>query len=175
MTSLDRIKKQLNIDAQDTGNDDELKGVLAAVLAPGGPLEQHTGEVFEPDVFVERVVPSHRDGLLRLRRKPVIDVTSVTSLDGETSYDVSDVVIDARLGTVELASLPARGVVVTYEAGWETLPANYAEAAEIIVQNLWETQRGQLGSPEFGAGATVMSGMPNRALELLGGRQPLVG
>jgi hypothetical protein len=61
------------------------------------------------------------------------------------------------------------------------IPANCTRAAAIIIQHLWETQRGVMGSRRFGGGQELdraLTGMgyaiPNRAKELLGQRAPVV-
>jgi hypothetical protein len=72
-------------------------------------------------------------------------------------------------------------VMVTYVAGLTEVPANYGLASRIIVQHLWQTQRGSAGSPGVGGLETPGAGsysygyaIPNRAIELLGPQSPLV-
>jgi hypothetical protein len=67
-------------------------------------------------------------------------------------------------------------VLATYQAGYTTVPANIRLGALIIVQHLWETQRGMMGVQLGGDGETYVTGrgfaIPRRAIELLGPQLP---
>src|SRR5437879_11741357 len=88
-------------------------------------------------------VPSRR---LCLNVKPCISVTSLSRVDGTLSWDVSQLhvssggIVDALFGN------PISGhITITYTAGYTSIPAEFALATRIIVQHLWQTQRGNKG------------------------------
>lgn len=174
MISVDDLKEQVNIDASDKTHDAELQAYVDA-LTPA--IERHTGQVMElREVVEDRWLP--HTSAVTLRSTPVAAVTSVAAVDGSVTWNVGDLDVDAEIGRVAVTGGPRLVGLVRfiYDAGYEEVPADFQLAARIIGQHLWETQRGTLGSPEFGAGP-VLAGyaFPNRAKELLGGRAPMVG
>jgi hypothetical protein len=81
--------------------------------------------------------------------------------------------VDAGTGLVAVASGPAftGALDVTYQAGLAIVPEDYRLAGLIIIQHLWETQRGTMGVQLGGDSETYMPGrgfaIPRRAMELL--------
>ena len=147
IVSLADAKKQLNIASTDTGDDDELRGfITGASLA----VERELGRIVARRSFTERR-STDGDGQVLLSNVPVLALTSAVGADGR----------------------PLTGDVdVTYTAGLRIVPADSPLATLIVVQHLWETQRGRYGSvpggsqePEYMTGRGFA--LPRRALELL--------
>lgn len=179
LVSLADAKKQLNITS--TGQDEQIRRVVEAAT---GVIERHLDKA-----IVLRTEVEHRNlgnpkpcllpGVIQqftLTKKPVHVLTSIVSADGATTWDVNDMHA-TNAGVVEvLAGQPVWGpVVITYRAGMPQIPAEYLEAAEIIVQHQWETMRGGAGTirpagmDTSGLGFTgLANAIPNAALELLG-------
>lgn len=182
MATLDDAKLQLNIPASDTTHDVELSTyVEAANLA----VERHTGLTVAPrTISGER--HHRRTCALWLNHKPVQSVTSVARVDGSLTWDVADLDVDGEAGLVRVVAGPAFSGLfeVTYEAGYAVEPDHLNLASRIIVQHMWQTQRGAMGSrrvtpamndsmqnlSNFGRGYAI----PNAALELLGEPIPVV-
>lgn len=183
LVSLADAKAQLNITS--TADDEELRKVIEAATAA---VERHIDKAIVRRTVVEQrnlgnPAISRTPGVLQsftATKKPVLSLTSVVSADGLTSWDVSGMrgtdsgVIQVLSGAVVWG--PVR---LTYVAGMQVIPAECAESAEIIIQHIWENQRGTAGGPRpggmdtSGLGFTSMGyAIPNAALELLG---PSVG
>jgi hypothetical protein len=170
IVSLADTKKQLNIDATDTGDDDELRGfITGASLA----VERELGNVVARRSFTERRT-AVSDGRVLLSNEPVLAVTSAVSADGSTTWALEDLDVDDASGLVAAKSgAPLSGDVdFTYTAGLRIVPDDYQLATLIVVQHLWETQRGRYGAvPGGSTEPEYMSGrgfaLPRRALELL--------
>lgn len=175
--SFETAKAHLNITAATTTDDEELRGYIEAATEV---VERHTGKT-----VVRRTITEHHTvsgaSMLWLDHRPVLALTSVATYDAVTTWNVPDLHLDDDLGliTVTAGSTLTGHVVVTYVAGMQIVPSNYRLAAGIIVQHLWQTQRGTRGGPRVGGmddTATVIMGyaIPNRALELLGPTPPMV-
>lgn len=168
--SLTEAKQHLNIPLNITVDDDEIQNWIQGITRV---VEDRIGPVLSRTV-VERV---DSGWCLWLRQTPVISVTSIVPwLNHGTTYSVAGVRVDPDTGRVE--SLSGFAFVggpfqVTYTAGRLITPINVVQAVKIILQHLWETQRGASGLPlAFQADdTTVIPGfgfaVPNRALELL--------
>ena len=173
--SLEDAKEQLNF--TDSDDDEELRGFIESATAV---IERHRDEVVARRMIVERrTVPTLRD-VLKLRKHPVISLTSVESRVGSTTWNVADLDVDPEIGTIEVLAGPLlQGKLkITYVAGFTVIPANYTKAAAMIVDHLWETQRGQAGATRFvmTEDVTTVQGfnfsVPRKALELLGDPVP---
>lgn len=170
--SLAEAREHLNITDEDTVEDEELRRFIEAA---SGAVERHTGQVVARRLLTERFMVSAGSSLVL--RPPVLRIVSAVDAAGAT-LDVSSWVVDGFTGFVSAGVSGA--VTVTYEAGMPVVPAAYIMATQIICAHLWETQRVQnIGtSPGFGqeTNFTPSIGMgyalPNRALELLGGKAP---
>lgn len=165
--SLQQLREHLNI--TDTGEDEELQRFLdAASLA----VEDYTGQVVARRTLVEDVYVSGGTAYLR---PPVVSVTSVTSLDGETDLG-APAAVNGFVG--EATGLPDGWARITYVAGMDDVPAHVQLATAIIAAHLWQTQRlPTVGAPGFGPlEASPVSGrgylIPNQAAQLLGGKAP---
>jgi hypothetical protein len=172
---LQDAKQAVNIPATDTTDDDEITGMLAA-LESG--LEKITGGPLITRTITERVEATHGQSTLVLRRRPVVAVNSIVGVDSGMSLTLTDLDIDTTTGIVRRKrDLPFLSwgpyFTVTYTAGWGTIvqPA-IQQAARVIFQNWWETQRGPAGHPMMGGEETAeVFGMPypvpTRALWML--------
>lgn len=170
IVSLADAKHQLNIDASDTSDDVELRGfITGASLA----VERELGTIVARRTFTERRTAN--GGRLLLSNVPVLSLTTAASPDGSTTWPVEDLDFDAATGLVAAASSTplSADVDMTYTAGLRIVPEDYQLATLIVIQHLWETQRGTMGAvPGGGQEPEYMSGrgfaLPRRALELLG-------
>lgn len=179
MVSLADAKQQLNITS--TTHDEELRGMVEAATAA---VERHLDMAVIRRTVVERrslgnPAPSREPGVLQrftVTKKPVLSLTSVVSADGQVTWNAADMrATDAGVIEVLTGAVVWGPVVLTYVAGMQVIPANYTEAAENIIQHLWQTQRGSMGGPRpgvmdtSGLGFTSMGySIPNAALEHLG-------
>ncbi|MCI3277524.1 hypothetical protein [Streptomyces cylindrosporus] len=170
IVSLADAKKQLNIDLADTSQDDELRGfITGASLA----VERELGTIVARRSFTERRA-ADGDGQILLSNVPVLALVSAQSPDGATTWNVADLDVDSATGLVAAKTgAPLSGdVQFVYKAGLRIVPDDYQLATNIIIQHLWDTQRGKMGAvPGGGEEPTYMSGrgfaLPRRALELL--------
>jgi len=175
IVSLQDIKDQTNI--SNTASDEELRRYLEAAT---GAIENHLGLAVVKRTRTEEHQIGR--GALVLNWTPVGAVTALSLVDGTYTWNVNDLhVTPAGVVTSPLGIDPYGHVTVTYTAGMSIVPGNYGLAAAIIVQHLWETQRGTAGGPRPGAlgdsmGAGMYAGrgfaLPNRAIELLGAGLP---
>ena len=125
-----------------------------------------------------------------LQHYPVASITSVVGWSGGTSQTFTAAAwdsgltpdygyaFDANSGLLYLNGCYSGRVLVTYTSGATTVPADIRLAALLLVEHLWETQRGTQGSglPEgfedqLGAGEGLPYGqsflLPNRVKEAL--------
>lgn len=175
LINLQDAKAQLNkISPID---DEELRRLVESATSA---VERHLDKA-----VVRRTVVEKRDlgnaagraapGILQsftLSTKPVLSLTSVVSAVVGLSWNPANMqVTEAGVVRVLAGAIVWGPVVFTYEAGMTVIPAEYAEAAGIIVQHIWQnTQRGQKGGTRAGletAGAFGYS-IPYAALDLLG-------
>lgn len=184
LISLREAKKQLRLPLDTADHDDDLRTFIAAA---GRAVENHTGHT-----LVRRVITGERHrrvcGTLVLHRSPVVALTSVGSVDGNTSWATVGLDVDPDTGIVSAISGPGlRGnLSVTYVAGSRVIAANYLLAVRIIAEHLWQTMRPFSSTANLPPGAfedsldarsggLVGFAVPNRALELLGAPAPLAG
>jgi hypothetical protein len=150
MVSLADAKGQLNIPLTDHTADDDLREYIAGVT---GAIEDYKHEV-----IVRRTVTDELDLCGHGRRRsfrvwsaPVISLTSVVSWDGTITWDVTQMRASASGVVRVMGGTPVSGLVdVTYIAGYQQVPTRYKRGALVMLQHVWETQRGQL---------TAMSGV----------------
>lgn len=174
--TLADAKAQLNIPTSDTSEDVELQGFVDAATAA---VETQLGKVVDPRTIVDQLDYAGAAQSFLLRSVPVISLTSLVSLDGMQTWNVSPSVmrVDAASGLVTILSGPpvTGSTLATYQAGETAVRANVRLAAKIIVQHLWETQRGAMGV-QLGDTETYSVGrgfaIPRRAIELLGSQLP---
>jgi hypothetical protein len=192
LVSVADVKARLNIDVTDYSNDEELRSVIEAATLV---VERHLRQVVARRTVVEVVTAAvgpgpngYWVGIADLSFTPVLDLTSVVSLDGLTTWPPANLRVSGSMVYAATGLGLYGALTVTYTAGSAIVPANYAQAALEIVANLWSSQRlSSLGPRPFGGygGATGEESLPglaafgfaipNKAVELLGARPPLVG
>lgn len=176
IVSLAEARAQLNLGPTETVDDDELRGFVAgATLA----VEKELGRIVVRRTFTDRFELSGPTTQVLLRRVPALSLTSVTAVDGATTWNIADLQLNTETGLVTVASgSPVTDTVdVVYAAGLVVIPWNYRLAGKIIIQHLWETQRGRMGGVQLGGSEEpYVSGrgyaIPRRAQELLGTQLP---
>ncbi|RKN38455.1 head-tail connector protein [Micromonospora endolithica] len=168
IVALAEAKKQLNIAADDTSQDDELQLYIEAVTEV---VEQVVGPV-APRTVTE--VHDGRTGPLVLRRPPVLSVTSVT----EAGIVLTDGWSTAGGLLYRLGGRWAGGqggVTVIYQAGRASTAAAIKLAAKELVMVNYRPQLGgdyspfDTDSPDEGVPGEVRLGffVPNRVRDLL--------
>jgi hypothetical protein len=175
IVSLADARAQLNMGATETADDDELRGFIGAAT---GAVERALGRTVVRRSFTDRFEVGGGTAELLLRNVPVLSLTSVASADGTTTWSTANLRVDSETGLVTVVSGAALtgAVDVTYQAGDTVIREDYRLAALIIVQHLWETQRGTMGVQLGGDNEPYVAGrgfaIPRRALELLDTQLP---
>lgn len=167
---LEDIKQQLNIAT--TTTDSELRDYITAASAV---VDLMCGPVIPRTVTETLGRPYLGTWALVVSQAPIISVTSIVSqLVGGQTYAPADLLLNTDAGIIQiLAGGYFYGTLtVTYVAGRALVPPALNMAARIIVQHMWETQRGPTSRPGLsGDDTSVIPGLgyavPNRALELL--------
>lgn len=174
---VEELRAQLNLRDGSDVDDEELREYAAAAT---WAVENHTKEIVARRSVTEVLSGGWRRGLV-LGYSPVLAVTAAQSVDG-VAWDPANLRVTPS-GVVYVLSGPVfvGAVTVTYLAGYRVVPPNYLLAAKIIAAHLWETQQRPLAGPRPGfAGEETLSpsgigfAIPSRAVELLGGRPPLI-
>lgn len=145
LLTLPEAKAHLKIPDEDTSADAVLQTYADAIL---GPIEDYLRRVLVQRTVVQDLDLRGGEREFWLSSVPVISLTSLVSLDGTTTYDPAglDVRSNGHVRVISGAS-PSGTVVATYEAGYQTIPANYKQGALTTLQYLWEARRnaGQTG------------------------------
>lgn len=173
--SLQDAKDHVNIPQTTTTFDSELLSKIATIQAN---LEKLTGGPIITRTVTERVEVGSWYRTLTVRQRPLVSVTSITDVASGAAITITDLELDTNAGIIRRKlELPfwARGpyFTVVYTAGWGTaIPAAFNEAARIILEHLWKTQRGPARQPAIGGEDLVTLpgfgyAVPNRAAELL--------
>ncbi|MET9123012.1 head-tail connector protein [Streptomyces sp. NPDC004528] len=175
IVSLVEARAHLNFQPDETSDDDELRGFVAAATRA---VERALGRTVVRRTVTDRFYLSGPVMQLLLRNVPVLSVASVVSADGATTWNTANLRPDVETGYITVVSGPAlTGVVdITYQAGMAVIPEDYRLAAKIIIGHLWETQRGTMGVQLGGDDEPYVPGrsfaIPRRALELLDPQLP---
>lgn len=178
IVSLADAKQQLNMDLADTSDDDELRQYVAGVT---GAVEQYLHETIVRQTVTDEI-ELRGQPRFRLWSAPVISLTSMTSWDGTQTWDVSQMRV-SRSGMVRVLAGPRIwGLVdIAYLAGYQVIPVNYRQGALVILQHVWETQRGQgtimtgvIGVEEHYRQPGEFFTVPNKAKEWFGPPRPVV-
>jgi hypothetical protein len=155
--------------------DDDLQTYVDTVVAT---LEYITGGPIYNRTITERVEATDSRTAIAIRKRPLVSITSITDVASGSTISLADIELDTIAGIVRRKrnqpwwGWGTNGYTVVYVAGQGTIiPAAFNTAAKIIIQHLWETQRGPGLSPMAGLEDTILPGMsfaiPNRALEIL--------
>jgi hypothetical protein len=171
--SLADAKAKLRISATNTAQDEQVRTyVEAATLI----CERVRGEaIVRRTVSEPRMLRSYSYEL-PLWTTPVISLTSIATIDQIFTWDVTSFDVDGPSGLLRVklpGGLPLWGqLTVNYVAGYTVIPANYTMAAKLIVQHLYESERGEKGAARLGGGEPYevpgMGTIPRLAYELLG-------
>jgi len=161
----------------DSATDEELRRYNEASTHM---IEQYMKKtvVRTPVVGEEHCVYGRRD-VVFLRRRPVISLTAVATIDSLVTWDISTLAVNSTSGRVNYlpGSAALRGIITfDYVAGYTIIPANIQEAARIMIQHLWATRRGLGGNlitqqlPGFNIGFAL----PQSVKDLLGAQPTMV-
>lgn len=116
------------------------------------------------------------DDTFLLSQLPVVSITSIGgTLTGALAYDVTRLTVNPTSGEVRRIDRGTFGggpYTIVYTAGRTVIPPRVLQAARVLLQHLWRTQRGSgTARPGSGDGGTDTFGqsftMPNRVMELL--------
>lgn len=141
LLSLADAKKALNINPNDTSQDEELRDYLEAIT---DVIEGYTDAIIDRTV-VEQV--ASYGSTLPLSTLPVKSITSIANVQvSGWSQQLADLVVDPFTGIVRRISRGSFGgevYTITYVAGrGNVVPPALALAARIILKNVWAPQRG---------------------------------
>lgn len=129
------------------------------VVDVSAAVRSYAGQTFSAETTTARL--RVRSGTIRLPQRPVVDVTEVADLDG------NDIEFTWYHGdTLTLTGIPTNGWVdVTYEHGWEELPADIvAVVCQIVGRALGMPadqggyQSETIGSYSYAVGAAAAAG-----------------
>lgn len=173
--SLADAKQHLNIPAASSIDDEELRFFLAATTR----VVERLAGVVVPRTVTEVVRQRGTAYSVVFQKTPVLSVTSLTPVDGSAAYDVTALYVDNPLAGIVrrtdggvISGGPWTGI---YRAGRAEVPANVGLAARMLVQHLWETQRGgPMMPPRMAAEAEggipgIWFAIPHKVSELLEG------
>lgn len=174
LISLAEAREHINIPEDEHIEDEELRGYIVAATAA---VERHLNRVVARRSITEfhDVYPPRCR--LFLHRAPLLSITSISTLDGDESWDPATMVVDSSTGMLDTVNGKSfvGSLKIVYVAGERVVPPNVLLATQIVTGHLWQTQR--VAGPGFaGEGAALGAGfaLPNRAVELLGGAPPVI-
>lgn len=180
--SLADGKAHLNKSGLDVSDDEELRPWIEAITRS---IQDYTGKtIIRTPGLVTRRMDTHLTTTLYTNHRPLIALTSITSLDGATTWSTSATDVDVDLETGCLTALTTAWygrLKMTYTAGMAVVLPNYRQAALYELHAHWRTQQ-QSGiapptpfdteSASFSAPMTVE--LSPGARRLLGPRPPMV-
>lgn len=146
LVTIDEVKEHLQIDSGDTDHDASLTGYIDAATA--AVEEALNGPVLE-QTFTETISPT--SNVVLLNRSPVTGITSVQSWSGGSSSTLAAASGPGGVGyllngstlTIGSTSLGAATYVVTYTAGYETVPPTVRLVALELIALWWAPQQTQ--------------------------------
>ena len=166
LLTLAQAKEALNMTA--ATNDAE---VTSYVEAATDMIESRIGPVINRTVTETLTATS---GVLVLSYLPVVSITTVVGVfSGALTYLPAVLNVNPTsgiVGNLDRTALRADTYTVTYVAGrGATISPRFVQAARVLLQHLWSTQRS--GGSRPGAASDGQPGvgysMPNRVLELI--------
>ena len=180
IVSLDEVKAHLNIPADNTNNDEEIRRFIDAA---SDLAENYVGCVLGRKTFANEAYSGNTD-IIRLRNPRAISITSV--YENGILLEPTAYVLDPtgqRLTRITTGSLSgpnyfgiwspgAQNIVITYVAGFVIPPPSAKQGVLEIIRHLWQTQRGPsavVGRNQSGDDfyQTPTYSLPRRAMELL--------
>lgn len=174
LITLDEAKAQLNITTD--VHDVELQFFVDAAIRV---VERLAGAVV-PRTVTEVARQRGGQASLMLMARPVLSVTSLTALRDGSVYDVSALYVDNPLAGIvrrrDDGAITGGPWTAVYRAGRDEVPEQIGLAARMLVEHLWETQRGaaQVNPPALSVDDSmsvpgVWFAIPNKIRELLDG------
>lgn len=177
---LQDAKDALNIPQATTTNDSEIQRLVATIESC---MERYTGGPLVNKTITERAEMMSNQTVIAVRQRPLVSVTSIASASGGNIDISAGLDLDQNAGLIRRKlGLPFYGPFFswlpacypTYVAGWGTsVPAAFSSAAAIILQHLWQPQRGPALLPMGGDEMVTVPGfgfaIPDQAAELLDG------
>lgn len=145
MSALDLADAKLYLRIDGTEDDVELQATIdsaeATIAERVGPLTASS--------ITERV---DSDGeTLVLSTFPVLAITSVEAVGNGESIDPDDLYVDEEAGILSYAdgvtAFRGRRYLVSYQAGFDQLPADLRNGVKELVRHRWLPQRGGLTRP----------------------------
>lgn len=179
IVSLRDAKDFLSIRRDDTSQDDELRRWLAGTTEV---IERVLDQTIARRPFTQAGFNEHPRSL-RLFRVPVLSLDALAADDGQRTWDTSrDVRVDRDTGIVRLVRGPhlRGGITASGYAGCQVVPYHVQQGALVLLQHVWETQRGvgTIGGgvigPEEAGDMKQMYMLPRKVREWLGDPAPAV-
>lgn len=181
IVSLAEMKSFLNMSSDKTDEDEELRNYIDAGTQV---IEQYRNEIIFRRIITERVsiATGAYTKRLTLSNSPVLEVLTVSQVGTTKTWLVASLDVDTTRGRITAPDYFYGEIVVTYYAGYRSVPANFRLAAQIVIAHLWGLQRrasiggrGVFGGTETDATPSGFGyAIPNRAAELLGGQPPVI-
>jgi hypothetical protein len=176
--SLQDAKAAVNIPQAVTVYDDELAEMVATIESM---IERLIGGPVITRQITEATQPESDRFAIVVRQRPIVNLISIHDNYSGVTYTSTDPMItqadiDPNSGVInqnyKIPFLLLGTCDVVYTAGLGTaVPPAISLASKIIIQHLWETQRGPSAQPGVGGDemAITLAGfaVPNRALEVL--------
>lgn len=181
---LDQAKSFLNI--SDVTYDEEL---TTFVNVASQMIVNRIGQVVQPAAALDEWYDGGSERIVLRNNGPIVSVTSVAEVMGTVTYSLAEVTLDSAPSgnpytfTVDLdmavlvrraagIAVPfadgIRNIHVAYVAGYGTVPADIAQACQLLVKHLWETQRGSIKPGAGGSSQPATSySLPARVAEIL--------
>lgn len=167
LLTLAQARESLNITSVATDPE-----ILDYVDAATDLIESYVGPM-SVKTFTQTL---HGGRTFLLAQTPVVSIVSISGvLTGALAYAPAGLTVNPDTGEVRRLDRGTFGddlYTITYTAGRTVIPPRITQAARVLLQHLWRTQRGS-GTARPGAGDansdTYAMGfsMPNRVLELL--------
>lgn len=147
MALLTLADAKLQLNKTSTTDDTELTFYVAATVKV---IERLAGAV-DPRAVTEVVRQRGGGRVLTLSTRPVMSVTSATSIDGSSTLDVASLYVASPMAGMvrrtDEGPISGGPWSVVYQAGRASVPEHIGLAARILVAHLWETQRAGPISP----------------------------
>jgi hypothetical protein len=173
IVTLAEARAQLQIRDSDTSQDTVLQAYCDAITPT---IEKKTGEVVDQRTITEERDLSWPSGsstfvagfqwtwTLHLHNRPTISLTSVTNLNTGFVWPLTGLHLSPEGRLRVMSGTPLSGFIsVVYVAGYATVPADYKQAALLILQHNWQPRRG-VGNVQAGL---VGGGPPTNTLPAL--------
>ncbi|KKN71741.1 hypothetical protein LCGC14_0418070 [marine sediment metagenome] len=166
LTTVTKVQLQLGISTDDDAIQDVVDGVNAGI-------ENLIGVIFAQTTNTDEEYDMNRDfRVLVLKSRPVISFTRLQSKDSIddfdstdfTDIDTSDYVVDFTEGLITRTSNFFKGkrrYRVTYDSGYETVPADIEFAATKLASSLYDNRKtGNIETETLGQYSRTFAGEP---------------